>query len=205
MKTEEAALSEIESIAKAFTQLENQQSQQITIIREKDDHISRLLADKTKIEQKLMLLHKEKDVVSNKALALTRQAQKWEELEAKLEADTKSKEIALEAASKELARAKTLISVHERKAQEAFQIAEELSLRQEKTSSKYNEVCFLTWLNNFCHFRLVYEHIETKGHFNRKPSTPNTKCRRGEYSAAKQGQAFKSAVAIKHFCFYRCF
>jgi chromosome segregation ATPase len=132
-------MNEIESISKAFMELEAAHSQQVSSISDKDEQISRLIADKTKLEQKLTIVHREKDMVSNKVHVLNRQGQKSQEYISKLESDVKAKEGLLEAMSKELAQARTLLSVHERKAQEAFQLAEELTAKQDKVSQRYHE------------------------------------------------------------------
>ena len=136
-------MDEIETISKAFTSLEARQTRQMIIISEKDDQIAKFLTEKAKHDQKLIALQKEKDTHSNKTIALNRQAQKAQELITKLEQSLLDKDTLLAAVEKESAQARTISFLHERKAQDMTQLAEELTSKINKSGSKYSEVRFL--------------------------------------------------------------
>ncbi|KAJ3398040.1 E3 ubiquitin-protein ligase bre1, partial [Chytridiales sp. JEL 0842] len=84
-KTEARLVSEIETIGKAWAELEEQSLRKVLNLTEKEDQILRLLAEKTKYDQKCAMLTKQSNTTSNLSIALKRQSDKQLEQIRKLE------------------------------------------------------------------------------------------------------------------------
>ena len=135
---------EIETISSTFTKLEAQHREQLNNIQSKDGQITKLLAEKVKQDQKIAMVRKEKDSMGNKNLAMTKDVQKQAELVKHLQETEQQREEFIAKLEKELSSLKSVLHQHERKTRDAVQLADELAVKMEKSSSKYSEVivCF---------------------------------------------------------------
>ncbi|TPX57776.1 hypothetical protein PhCBS80983_g03563 [Powellomyces hirtus] len=75
-KTESRLGSEIETLGKAWSELEEQNSRKVLDLAEKEDNILRLMAERTKYDQKCAMLTKQSATANNLAIALRRQSDK---------------------------------------------------------------------------------------------------------------------------------
>ncbi|KAI8591153.1 hypothetical protein BDZ88DRAFT_412597 [Geranomyces variabilis] len=73
-KTDARLSSEIETLGKAWSELEEQNSRKVQDLAEKEDHIVRLLAEKTKLEQRQSMINKQVAHANNCAIALRKQS-----------------------------------------------------------------------------------------------------------------------------------
>lgn len=67
------ALQQLESISTAFSTLQTQFKAQTDAMVEKEKHITKLLADKTRVEQRIALATNEKNAISNKMLGVNKE------------------------------------------------------------------------------------------------------------------------------------
>ncbi|KAJ3022706.1 E3 ubiquitin-protein ligase bre1 [Thoreauomyces humboldtii] len=75
-KTESRLATEIETLGKAWAELEEQNSRKVLDLAEKEDTILRLLAERTKYDQKCTILTKQSATANNLVIALRRQSDK---------------------------------------------------------------------------------------------------------------------------------
>lgn len=138
-QTEDGLMMEIETTTKNFSRLESRQQEHASVIAHKDDMITKLLSEKTKYDQKLSVLNKEKDSHSNKVIALGKQTQRQTELLQQLEETEKLKAVAISDLERELAQQKVVTLTHERAAQESRGHIDALTVMIEKSANKYQE------------------------------------------------------------------
>ncbi|KAJ1340290.1 hypothetical protein BSLG_005063 [Batrachochytrium salamandrivorans] len=120
-KTESRLLTEIETIGKAWADLESQNSKRVTNLTEKEDHIMRLLAEKTKYEQKFAMLSKQSTTYNNMGIALRRQSDKQLEQIRKQEDIEKNLSMQLQVLEKEAATKAPALEKEKRKVAELLQ------------------------------------------------------------------------------------
>lgn len=85
-RTEDNLMIEIDELAKAYGQLEEQTSRKVFNLTKKEDQVVQLVSEKSKLEQKNALLLKQNTTQSNVNLALKKTADKQEEYIKNLEA-----------------------------------------------------------------------------------------------------------------------
>ncbi|KAJ3087687.1 E3 ubiquitin-protein ligase bre1 [Quaeritorhiza haematococci] len=142
-KSEAQLVKEIETISTAYQELEKQNSLKVLNLTEKEETIMRLLAEKTKYDQKCAMLTKHNSTYNNMALALKRQSDKQLEQIRKLEEREKSLTIQMQNIEKELAAKQTLIEAHRRQASEFMQQCAEMRDRIEKSGNMFTELNML--------------------------------------------------------------
>ncbi|KXS20295.1 hypothetical protein M427DRAFT_52524 [Gonapodya prolifera JEL478] len=133
---ETTLLTEIDSTGRAWSLLEEQNSRKVLDLTEKEEHVIRALADRTKAEVKLIAESKRATSYQNMAQALKRQSEKQLEVRRKGEDAMRNLEQQLALLEKENAAKDTVIETHRRKATESIQMLNEVRDRLEKDRSK---------------------------------------------------------------------
>ncbi|KAJ3299387.1 E3 ubiquitin-protein ligase bre1 [Borealophlyctis nickersoniae] len=139
-KTEARLLSEIETIGKAWSELEEQNSRKVLNLAEKEDQILRLLAERTKYDQKCAMLNKQVNTVNNHGIALKRQSDKQLEQIRKLEEREKTLTQQLHLLEKELAAKVTYAEGHQQKAGEYMRQITDLKEKMTRAAAKYDNL-----------------------------------------------------------------
>lgn len=133
-------LKEIDAISTSHSSLEQRQSKQASIIADNDAKMTKLSAEKTKYEQKISTLMKERDARANVSVALKKQLKALEDEKKKLVQDNEKKAELKAALENEVSNMKSLCLKNEEKSKEYRQLIESLSARAEKNTSRYSEV-----------------------------------------------------------------
>ncbi|KAI3642509.1 hypothetical protein MP228_012064 [Amoeboaphelidium protococcarum] len=123
-----------------FDKQQSQLSDMTELMSKKDEQITKMILDKSKVDQKIAALIREKDANYNKSIALSKQAQKSDDLIKKLEADNLTKAEYISALEKEITELKELSAVHQKKAQESQLLVDALTARQEKFASTQHDI-----------------------------------------------------------------
>jgi hypothetical protein len=131
---------EIEAISDSFTKIESRHALQTSLVSAKDEQITKLLAGRTKYVQKIQSLEKDREIQNGKTQALTKHATRQKELIQRLEEESVSREHHLAALEREMIQLKALVGLHERKAIDMMQLAEEMTLKLDKSGSKNAQV-----------------------------------------------------------------
>eukprot|EP00833_Pecoramyces_ruminatium_P005361 jgi/Orpsp1_1/1179393/evm.model.c7180000069144.1 len=133
-------LAELEKIGLAWQKLEDQNSRKVLDLTEKEVQIVKLIAEKTRYEQKCHELVKEKNVSNNLIIALKRQSDKQLELIRKLEDHEKNLTNLLSLAEKDSGNNMALIESHKRKALELTELYNEQKDKLDKANKKFMEM-----------------------------------------------------------------
>ncbi|OAJ43914.1 hypothetical protein BDEG_27228 [Batrachochytrium dendrobatidis JEL423] len=139
-KTESRLLTEIETIGKAWADLEGQNSKRVTNLAEKEDHIMRLLAEKAKYEQKFALLSKQSTTYNNMGIALRRQSDKQLEQIRKQEEIEKNMSMQLQVLEKEAAAKAPLLEKEKRKVADLMQQVSQYKERFDRASQRCDQL-----------------------------------------------------------------
>ncbi|KAH6576633.1 hypothetical protein BASA50_005995 [Batrachochytrium salamandrivorans] len=139
-KTESRLLTEIETIGKAWADLESQNSKRVTNLTEKEDHIMRLLAEKTKYEQKFAMLSKQSTTYNNMGIALRRQSDKQLEQIRKQEDIEKNLSMQLQVLEKEAATKAPALEKEKRKVAELLQQVGQYKDRFERATQRCDQL-----------------------------------------------------------------
>ncbi|TPX61410.1 hypothetical protein SpCBS45565_g07248 [Spizellomyces sp. 'palustris'] len=137
-KTESRLLSEIETLGKAWAELEDQNSRKVLNLAQKEDHILRLMAEKTKYDQKCAMLTKQSTTYNNLGIALKRQADKQLEQIRILEQREKALSQQLQAREKELAAKSIAGDQQQRRCGELIREVAGLKDKEQRWSAKYD-------------------------------------------------------------------
>ncbi|KAJ3108242.1 E3 ubiquitin-protein ligase bre1 [Phlyctochytrium planicorne] len=139
-KTESRLLVEIETIGKAWAELEGEKTKKAVVTADRDEQLMRLTAEKAKVEYKCQMLAKQSSTANNLNIALKRQSEKQLEQIRKLEDREKSLMQQLQTLEKDFS-AKTIASdLHRRRVAELTQQKTEMMDKLEKMSLKYQEI-----------------------------------------------------------------
>lgn len=133
-------LAEIEKIGLAWQKLEDQNSRKVLDLTGKEVQIVKLIAEKTKYDQKCHKLMKEIEVSNNYIFALKKQSEKQLELIRKLEDHEKNLTNLLSIAEKENGNNMSLIETHKRKALELTELYNEQKDKLDKANKKFIEM-----------------------------------------------------------------
>jgi len=133
-------LAEIEKIGLAWQKLEDQNSRKVLDLTEKEVQIVKLIAEKTKYDQKCHALMKDKNVSNNLIIALKRQSEKQLELIRKLEDHEKNLTNLLSIAEKDSGNNLAQIESHKRKALELTELCNEQKDKLDKANKKFIEL-----------------------------------------------------------------
>jgi len=133
-------LAKIEKIGMAWQKLEEQNSHKVLDLTEKEVQIVKLIAEKTKYDQKCHALEKEKAVSNNLIFALKRQSEKQLDVIRKLEDHEKNLTNLLSIAEKDARNNLSLIETHKRKALELTELYNEQKDKLDKANKKFMEM-----------------------------------------------------------------
>ncbi|KAJ3186364.1 E3 ubiquitin-protein ligase bre1 [Gaertneriomyces sp. JEL0708] len=136
-KSETRLLSEIESIGKAWSELEGRSSAKVVDLTKKEEQLLKLVAEKTKLEQKCAAYAREKTAHGNVSIALKRQSDKQLEQIRLLDQKEKNLSQQLQALEKELAAKNVLCDDHRRKIAEHIREISELKEKQKQLMTRY--------------------------------------------------------------------
>ncbi|KAI8801907.1 hypothetical protein BJ742DRAFT_834925 [Cladochytrium replicatum] len=139
-KTRSRLISEVENISKSWEELQNQNSKKVLDLSEKDDQILRLVAEKTKYDQKCAILTKEKTTINNLMIAQKRLSDKQLEQIRKLEDREKTLNQQLQATEKELALRNTAFELQKRSVAEQLHQITGLKEQLDKFGQKFVEL-----------------------------------------------------------------
>ncbi|KAI8802874.1 hypothetical protein BJ742DRAFT_529300 [Cladochytrium replicatum] len=139
-KTRSRLISEVENISKSWEELQNQNSKKVLDLSEKDDQILRLVAEKTKYDQKCAILTKEKTTINNLMIAQKRLSDKQLEQIRKLEDREKTLNQQLQATEKELALRNTAFELQKRSVADQLHQITGLKDQLDKSGFKFVEV-----------------------------------------------------------------
>ena len=114
-QTENTLMGEIETIGKAWATLEEQNSQKVFDLGEKEERILRLIAEKSKYEQKFASLSKQNATQNNLITGLRRQSDKQLEQIRKLEESERNLSQQLQVLEREVATKGPLIEAEKRR------------------------------------------------------------------------------------------
>ncbi|KNC97517.1 uncharacterized protein SPPG_09429 [Spizellomyces punctatus DAOM BR117] len=137
-KTESRLLSEIETLGKAWAELEDQNSRKVLNLAQKEDHILRLMAEKTKYDQKCAMLTKQSTTYNNLGIALKRQSDKQLEQIRILEQREKALSQQLQAREKELAAKSIAGDQQQRRCGDLIREVAGLKDKEQRWSAKYD-------------------------------------------------------------------
>ncbi|KAJ3065053.1 hypothetical protein HDU98_011543 [Podochytrium sp. JEL0797] len=138
-KSEARLIHEIEMLSAAWTDLETQNQRKVFNLTEKEDQISRLIAERTKFDQKCEKLTKERNMINNQVIALKRQSERQLEQIRKLEERERLLNIQLQALEKDLSVKTVAADLHRRKVTELNQKQAELVDKLDKLHAKFME------------------------------------------------------------------
>ncbi|KAI9004250.1 hypothetical protein BC832DRAFT_559107 [Gaertneriomyces semiglobifer] len=136
-KSETRLLSEIESIGKAWSELEGRSSAKVVDLTKKEEQLLKLVAEKTKLEQKCAAYAREKTAHGNVSIALKRQSDKQLEQIRLLDQKEKNLSQQLQALEKELAAKNVLCDDHRRKIAEHIREITDLKEKQKQLMTRY--------------------------------------------------------------------
>ncbi|KAJ3213216.1 E3 ubiquitin-protein ligase bre1 [Dinochytrium kinnereticum] len=139
-KSEAHLCTEVDAISKAWSDVEERNMKKAVNLTEKEEQILRLVAEKTKIEQKCAMTSKHNNATSLLNVALKRQSEKQLEQIRKLEEREKSLVQQLQTIEKDFSTKTIAADLHRRKVGELSQKNAELTDRVEKMSIKYQEI-----------------------------------------------------------------
>ncbi|KAJ3104593.1 hypothetical protein HDU96_008888 [Phlyctochytrium bullatum] len=139
-KTELHLYAEIDSISKAWADLEERSMKKAVNLTEKEEQILRLVAEKTKLEQKCQMLSKHISTSNMMNTALKRQSEKQLEQIRKLEEREKLLSQQLQTVEKDFSTKTITADLHRRKVAELSQKNAELNDRFEKILVRYQEL-----------------------------------------------------------------
>ncbi|ORX58550.1 hypothetical protein BCR36DRAFT_580163 [Piromyces finnis] len=133
-------LAEVEKIGMAWQKLEEQNSSKVLNLTEKEVQIVKLIAERTKYDQKCHALMKEKANSNNYIIALKRQSEKQLELIRKYEDHEKNLTSLITIAEKNAENNLSLIELHKKKALELTEVCDEQKEKLEKINKKFIEM-----------------------------------------------------------------
>ncbi|KAJ3121624.1 E3 ubiquitin-protein ligase bre1 [Nowakowskiella sp. JEL0407] len=139
-KTETQLSNEVEKIANAWNELEQQNSRKVLNLTQKEEQIIRLVAEKTKFDQKCAMLTKEKNTQSNLSIARKKLSDKQLEQIRKLEELNKTLSQKLTAREKELAATLSTFESSKQKISELIHQNTELKDRTERISVEFSKM-----------------------------------------------------------------
>ncbi|KAI9102032.1 hypothetical protein DFS34DRAFT_647815 [Phlyctochytrium arcticum] len=142
-KSEARLLAEIESLGRAWAELEEQNSRKVLDLAQKEDFILRLIAEKTKFDQKCALLSKQATSYNNLGIAMKRQTDKQLENIRLLEQREKLLAQQLGTREKELAVHENVLQQHKRRVGDLVKDVEQSKENLKKWSMKYDNATTL--------------------------------------------------------------
>ncbi|KAJ3133802.1 E3 ubiquitin-protein ligase bre1 [Physocladia obscura] len=138
-KSEARLIQEIDMLSAAWTDLETQNHRKVFDLTEKENQILKLVAEKTKFDQKCEKLTKERNMTNNQVIALKRQSEKQLEQIRRLEERERLLIVQLQTLEKDLSAKNISADSHRRKVSELSQKQIELMDKLEKLGAKLAE------------------------------------------------------------------
>ncbi|KAJ3120339.1 E3 ubiquitin-protein ligase BRE1A [Physocladia obscura] len=138
-KSESRLIQEIDMLSAAWTDLETQNHRKVFDLMEKEEQILKLVAEKTKFDQRCEKLTKERNMTNNQVIALKRQSEKQLEQIRKLEERDRLLTVQLQTLEKDISAKNISADSHRRKVSDLSQKLSELVDKLEKLAAKFAE------------------------------------------------------------------